>query len=146
MKVEEIESIQCPVCGYYCLGHGGHGCIDKPSMVKDSEISRPQSELAEAKKEIERLKSTNKELVNINVEMDAILDSITSICEGKEVSDFMLSFSVVSKVDDLRARIKELEGKLEPIEEILTCGECNIDAGVICSMCAQSIKQAKGER
>lgn len=22
----------CPVCGYYCLGDGGHGCIDKPSM------------------------------------------------------------------------------------------------------------------
>ena len=22
----------CPVCGYYCLGKGGHGCIDKPSL------------------------------------------------------------------------------------------------------------------
>lgn len=21
----------CPVCGYYCLGKGGHGCIDKPA-------------------------------------------------------------------------------------------------------------------
>jgi len=28
------EFICCPVCGYYCLGKGGHGCIDKPSMVK----------------------------------------------------------------------------------------------------------------
>lgn len=27
------EEIQCPVCGYYCLGNGGHGCIDKPSLV-----------------------------------------------------------------------------------------------------------------
>jgi len=26
------EDIQCPVCGYYCLGKGGIGCIDKPSM------------------------------------------------------------------------------------------------------------------
>lgn len=23
---------QCPVCGYYCLGKGGRGCIDKPTM------------------------------------------------------------------------------------------------------------------
>ena len=23
---------QCPVCGYYCLGKGGHGCIDKPAL------------------------------------------------------------------------------------------------------------------
>ncbi len=26
------ENIQCPVCGYYCNGLGGHGCIDKPSL------------------------------------------------------------------------------------------------------------------
>ncbi|MCK5161655.1 MAG: hypothetical protein KAQ99_08795 [Candidatus Aureabacteria bacterium] len=25
----ESEEI-CPVCGYYCLGKGGIGCIDKP--------------------------------------------------------------------------------------------------------------------
>jgi len=24
-------SDQCHVCGYYCLGKGGHGCIDKPN-------------------------------------------------------------------------------------------------------------------
>jgi len=22
----------CPVCGYYCLGKGGEGCIDKPTL------------------------------------------------------------------------------------------------------------------
>ncbi len=27
------EDIQCPVCGYYCLGKGGYGCIDKPSLL-----------------------------------------------------------------------------------------------------------------
>lgn len=26
------EDIICPVCGYYCLGKGGHGCIDKPNI------------------------------------------------------------------------------------------------------------------
>ncbi len=24
----------CPVCGYYCLGRGGAGCIDKPGLVE----------------------------------------------------------------------------------------------------------------
>lgn len=28
------ENIQCPVCGYYCLGKGGFGCIDKPKLQK----------------------------------------------------------------------------------------------------------------
>ena len=26
------QDIQCPTCGYYCLGKGGRGCIDKPSL------------------------------------------------------------------------------------------------------------------
>lgn len=29
----EAENAQCPVCGFYCLGNGGVGCIDKPAMV-----------------------------------------------------------------------------------------------------------------
>jgi hypothetical protein len=28
------QNIQCPICGYYCLGKGSHGCIDKPSLIK----------------------------------------------------------------------------------------------------------------
>ena len=32
------KDIQCPVCGYYCLGNGGHGCIDKPKLVEDEII------------------------------------------------------------------------------------------------------------
>lgn len=27
----------CPVCGYYCLGKGGYGCIDKPGMVAQAQ-------------------------------------------------------------------------------------------------------------
>lgn len=30
------EDIQCPVCGYYCLGKGGNGCIDKPKLVESA--------------------------------------------------------------------------------------------------------------
>jgi len=25
----------CPVCGYYCSGKGGIGCIDKPSLISE---------------------------------------------------------------------------------------------------------------
>ena len=27
------EDLLCPTCGYYCLGKGGYGCIDKPGLV-----------------------------------------------------------------------------------------------------------------
>ena len=33
MKERRPEDYICPVCGYYCLGKGGVGCIDKPSLV-----------------------------------------------------------------------------------------------------------------
>lgn len=29
---EKNKDIICPVCGFYCLGKGGRGCIDKPSL------------------------------------------------------------------------------------------------------------------
>ena len=37
-KCEILESykackIHCPVCGYYCVGKGGFGCIDKPKLT-----------------------------------------------------------------------------------------------------------------
>jgi hypothetical protein len=33
-KVRDIshDNTVCPVCGYYCLGKGGDGCIDKPTL------------------------------------------------------------------------------------------------------------------
>ena len=34
------EDIQCPVCGYYCLGNGGYGCIDKPKLVEHNPNQR----------------------------------------------------------------------------------------------------------
>jgi hypothetical protein len=33
LKNENYTDIICPVCGYYCLGKGGYGCIDKPLFV-----------------------------------------------------------------------------------------------------------------
>ena len=32
LKKENPADIQCPTCGYYCLGNGGKGCIDKPGL------------------------------------------------------------------------------------------------------------------
>ena len=32
LSYEENKNIHCPVCGYYCLGKGGVGCIDKPTL------------------------------------------------------------------------------------------------------------------
>jgi len=26
------QNIICPVCGFYCYGNGGAGCIDKPEL------------------------------------------------------------------------------------------------------------------
>lgn len=45
------QDTQCPVCGYYCLGKGGIGCIDKPELLKVhamNDQSMPTMELEEA--------------------------------------------------------------------------------------------------
>ena len=46
-RERKAEELQCPVCGYYCLGNGGVGCIDKPSLVSMAQYShnfnRPES-------------------------------------------------------------------------------------------------------
>jgi hypothetical protein len=43
---DKPENFICPVCGFYCLGNGGVGCIDKPSMIErglqgEEDTSRP---------------------------------------------------------------------------------------------------------
>lgn len=30
----EVAALQCPVCGYYCVGNGGIGCIDKKGLYE----------------------------------------------------------------------------------------------------------------
>ena len=32
LKKLQEGTIYCPVCGYYCTGKGGKGCIDKPTL------------------------------------------------------------------------------------------------------------------
>ena len=33
-RSEDPREEQCPVCGYYCSGKGGFGCIDKPKLIE----------------------------------------------------------------------------------------------------------------
>lgn len=33
-ELRKLAEIICPVCGYYCLGNGGIGCIDKKGMYE----------------------------------------------------------------------------------------------------------------
>lgn len=32
VRDESMDEVHCPVCGYYCNGKGGIGCIDKPVL------------------------------------------------------------------------------------------------------------------
>lgn len=43
MKKKDYSEEQCPVCGYYCIGKGGFGCIDKPSLVDFIKIDKSDS-------------------------------------------------------------------------------------------------------
>jgi predicted nucleic acid-binding Zn-ribbon protein len=117
MKVEEIESIQCPVCGYYCLGHGGHGCIDKPSMVKDSEISRPQSELAEAKKEaenaeIKRQRTDSEKAVEFWEDQAGSFETQLE-CANKRIERYQEDAeSRAAEIANLRAKLEKAEATI----------------------------------
>ena len=33
-QFNEIKEDICPVCGYYCLGKGNFGCIDKIGLLR----------------------------------------------------------------------------------------------------------------
>jgi hypothetical protein len=39
IKLKEINAMICPVCGYYCFGNGGQGCIDKKGLMEKVEFT-----------------------------------------------------------------------------------------------------------
>jgi len=39
-ELKEAEEMICPVCGYYCLGKGGFGCIDKKGFYEIIKVKR----------------------------------------------------------------------------------------------------------
>lgn len=36
---DSAADIYCPVCGYYCLGEGGFGCVDKLTQYKREQMA-----------------------------------------------------------------------------------------------------------
>lgn len=45
---EKPEDIHCPVCGYYCIGKGGVGCINKLAIVVQSRIDKLRAGITDA--------------------------------------------------------------------------------------------------
>lgn len=41
----EYEQTHCPVCGFYCNGKGGVGCIDKPKLYGIEPVEDPKLSL-----------------------------------------------------------------------------------------------------
>jgi len=46
----DIGEVQCPVCGYYCLGKGGFGCINKPAMIGEDNMTTDTDRVEELAK------------------------------------------------------------------------------------------------
>lgn len=40
LPIRDFGSISCPTCGLMCLGAGGFGCIDKPSLLKKRKFKK----------------------------------------------------------------------------------------------------------
>lgn len=41
MRDQSWDDENCPVCGYYCLGRGGIGCIEKPGLTGLGDVVTP---------------------------------------------------------------------------------------------------------
>lgn len=73
----------CPVCGYYCLGKGGMGCIDKPSFsLPESKVENNQIDYCEnCKKELKW--NTNFTHKHGNQYYKKTLNRVSAECCGK---------------------------------------------------------------
>ena len=38
----DFEKLFCPVCGFYCYGNGGLGCIDKKGLYEMTDNDKPE--------------------------------------------------------------------------------------------------------
>ena len=127
------EDEQCPVCGYYCTGNGGVGCIGKPDMVEEPkpklkpmvmvEISPPKGKVVDisdtdiAKDLEERLNAIDKQ--DVIVVGDKSKDiSIKQLIKEKRGTKYF-NPEVAKEVDEL---IKEAE--IEKCQPDTCHGEC----------------------
>lgn len=54
--MKQRSEVSCPVCGYYCLGKGGLGCIDKTTYCFSDKTSEDLlAEITIAKEETNSL-------------------------------------------------------------------------------------------
>jgi hypothetical protein len=58
-----------------------------------------------------RLKQENAHLKNVVAEQDYLLDTIARILDGQKVSDFALSFPIVTQVTELKREVEHLRSK-----------------------------------
>ena len=65
----KAENIRCPVCGYYCSGKGGHGCIDKPALFAAEKLLLQKKVEAGKISELE-FKKGDRVLVRFNESSD----------------------------------------------------------------------------
>jgi|GEM_PF-4578292 len=62
--------------------------------------------------EVKRLREENRELINKYVEIGSWVKTISDILEGKEPSDFMLSYPLVREVADKVSEVKRLRRQI----------------------------------
>ena len=77
--------------------------------------------VADKDAEIKRLEAEKRNLDNNCVELNAILEAVYDVLDGKEPSDFMQSYPAVDSVWRLEARCKELEAD---VANLKCCGNC----------------------
>ena len=103
------QEIVCPSCGYYCLGRGGLGCIDKPSLV-----AKPTLNSSQLKDELGRLKVKTLKLEKELSSMDSVCDY--TYCESL-ATHLGLMHNYICE-DCMREEIEEYGHEPEEYEEI----------------------------
>ena len=79
------QEIICPSCGYYCLGNGGLGCIDKPTLTSET-----NKDLTGIEEDLEDLKGKISELEFDNI-FDLIAEDLNDAAAMKFKADLLLA-------------------------------------------------------
>ena len=82
----------------------------------DNDTGELIAKIADKDAEIKRLEAEKRNLDNNCVELNAILEAVYDVLDGKEPSDFMQSYPAVDSVWRLEARCKELEAENERLK------------------------------
>ena len=106
------KEMQCPKCGYYCLGKGGHGCIDKTTSPCTCQPNNGVIPMAE-----EGLKEWSKDW-----DLDTLVSNLVSA--GME---YMAEKSTTKQLQENKRIIKEeierriAQGRQQGLREAMEC-------------------------